>query len=432
MAQLDKLLAMIKARYHATGIARFLEWWKGELAPLVPPRVKRLFSVPHEQLLISATEQHIYLWQANEAGIRLLDALERDGDVEQARARIVACLDEFQEGTPAAVYCVPADQVLHKSIRMPAAAEANLHQAVTFEIDRQTPFSVNNVYFDLQIVNREPPFLGVDLILAQRSQIDAYVEQMGELGVRLQGIDINVAESAGDQPAVQPETKGVNLLARELRVHKANKRVRMNWALAGVAVLLLVVVMAESLYLRSQTITQLQAQRDAMRSEAFQVNELRQQLSERLEAANFLAEKRANTPLTLEVLAGVTSRIPEDTWVQRFQINDKELQLQGLSDGAQKLVESLNTSGALSDTYFKGAISSDQRLNKERFTSASTIDPAAPFVSLTVEQDDAVETEADDDASPETGDSEGTEETDTDAAAEKQPVDQVLTQPGED
>ncbi len=380
IAQLDKVSAMFTARYHATGIPRFLEWWTGELAPLIPPRIKRLFAVPHEQLLICADAHSIYLWQASDEGRRLLDTLEHDSDPDQTRARIVASLDEFKEGTPAAIYCIPADSILKKTIRMPAAAEANLRQAVAFEIDRQTPFSAQEVYFDLQIVDREPPFLNVDLILAQRTQVDAYLEQMQGMGLRLQGVDVNTSSDA----AKKPEPMQINLLPREQRVTKANKRVRLNWMLAGVAILLLVVVMAESLYLRAQTIEQLQQQRDAVRSEALQVSKLRQSLDESLAAANFLANKRANTPLTLEVLAGVTSRLPEDTWVQRFQINEKEsqheLQLQGLSDGAQKLVESLNDAEALSATFFKGAISTDQRLNKERFTSASTIDPKATFV----------------------------------------------------
>jgi len=394
IAQLEKILAMLRARYHATGIARFLEWWSGELAPLIPPWMKRLFAVPHERLLVSTTEKHIYLWQANEKKFRLLDTLSRDGDAEQARARALACMDEFKEGVPATVYCLPADSILSKAIRMPVAAEANLRQAVAFEIDRQTPFAAKNVYFDLQIVDRDLTFLNLDLILAQRAQVDDCVEQIEKLGLRLQGIDINLATGEGAE-LLQPELKGVNLLARELRVHKANKRVRLNWALAGLALLLLVGVMAESIYLRKQTIVQLEAQRDAMRSEASQVNGLRQQLSDKLEAANFLADKRMRTPLTLEVLAGVTNRIPEDTWVQRFQINDKELQLQGLSDGAQKLVDYLNNSGALSDTFFKGALSFDQRLNKERFTAASTIDPESIFVPLPAPEEEPLEIEGD-------------------------------------
>lgn len=379
IAQLEKVSAMFTARYHATGIPRFLDWWGGELAPLIPPRIKRLFAVPHEQLLISAEQRSIYLWQASDEGRRLLDTLETDGDDDKLRARIVACMDEFKEGAPAAVYCIPAASVLYKAIRMPAAAETNLRQAVAFEIDRQTPFSAKDVYFDLQIADREPPFLNVDLILVQRSQVDSYLKQMDALGIRLQGIDVDTGSGGAGQ---EPVPKGVNLLPRAQRVSKANKRVRLNWALAGVAILLLGVVMAESLYLRGQTINQLQQQQNTMRSEAREVSDLRRQLDESLAAANFLAEKRANTPLILEVLAGVTERMPEDTWVQRFQINETELQLQGLSDGAQKLVESLNETGALSGTYFKGAISTDQRLNKERFTSASTIDPGTEFAPL--------------------------------------------------
>ncbi len=395
IAQLDNAIVMLKARYHATGIPRFMEWWKGELAPLIPVRIKQLFAVPHEQLLISAAEGNIYLWQASDADIRLLDTLESSHDDEQLRARVVACLDEFKEGTPAAVYCMPADAVLAKPIRMPLAAEANLRQAVAFEVDRQTPFNTQDVYFDLQIIEREPPFLNVEMVLAQRARVDGYIEQMENLGLRLQGIDVDISTAAAAQ---RPQPKGINLMSRERRVHKANKRVRLNWALAGIVLLLLAVVMTESLYLRGQTIELLQAERDAMRSEALAVSRLRQRLDEALSAANFLAEKRADTPLTLKVLADVTNRIPPDTWVQRFQIHDKELQLQGLSEGAQKLVESLNGSNGLSDTFFKGAISSDQRLNKERFTSASTIKPGAELEPAPLSEGDSELSEEEDSA----------------------------------
>lgn len=384
---------MLNARYQTTPIPRFMTWWSAELKPLIPAGVKRLFAVPREELLLTADENNWYLWQANEAGYRLLDTLERDAEPEQAKARVLACKDQFKEGITAAVFCMSADTVLHKVIRMPAAAEANLKQAVAFEIDRQTPFSEQDVYFDVAVVGRELPFITVDLILAQRQQVDQWMEQMDNLGIRLHGVDINAAEAAA---AMQPQPRGINLLQPQQRMRKANKRVRLNWALAGLALLLLGLVMFESLYLRNETIAQLQAQRDAMRTEALQVNRLRQELDDALAAANFLAEKRASTPLTLKVLAEVTGRIPDDTWVQRMQVNGIELQLQGLSDGAQRLVEVLNDSAALTDTYFKGAISSDQRLNKERFTAASTIDPAAEYVPLPVSDTTPVDGEATD------------------------------------
>lgn len=387
ITQLEKTLAMLNARYQATGIPRFLEWWAAELLPLIPTGIKRLFAVPHEQLLITADDDSWYLWQSNEAGYKLLDTILRDGDEEQARARVLACMDHFGEGVTAAVYCISSDSILYKSIRMPAAAEANLKQAVAFEVDRQTPFSEKNVYFDVSVAEREPPFLTVDLVLAQRQQVDQYIEEMGGLGVRLHAVDINKAPVMLDDQESEPDAMGINLLPREQRVRKANKRVRLNWALAGLVFLLLGLVMFESLYLRNQIVNQLQAEKDAMRSEALQVNSLRQQLDDELAAANFLAEKRINTPLTLDVLADVSSRVPEDTWIQRLQITGTELQLQGLSDGAQKLVGVLNDSGALSDTLFKGAISTDQRLNKERFTAAATIDPTVGYVPLELDEE---------------------------------------------
>lgn len=378
--QLENSFAILGARYRASGLPTFFDWWFAELRPLIPARVKQWFYVPSEKLLLRTVEGQLELWHASETGQRRLDSFAADTEPVQAGERIFASMDEFEEGQPIAVYCLPADVILRKTLRLPVAAEANLQQAVMFEIDRQTPFAARDVYYDVKVLQRDPPFLDVELLVVLRREADAFIERAEGLGLKLHSMDVDqLVDSEVQGSGPQPEH--VNLLPVEKRARKANKRVLLNWLLVAVVVILLGLLMAETLYLRNVTLTKLEEQRDSLRAEALAVNKLKQELEDSLSAANFLASQRREVPMTLDVLAEATYLLPEHTWVQRLQINQTELQLQGLSDSAQQLVELINNSDAFDETSFKGAISTDQRLNKERFTSASIIDPGVPYVA---------------------------------------------------
>ena len=379
IAPLDKCINILRSRYQASGVPRFLHWWVGELRPLMPAAVLRWFEVPGEKLLITSSGTDWLFWRAGKNAVQLLDRLATDTDPEQSRDRLQACLDRFQEALTAVIYCLPTDLMLTKRLRLPLAVETNLQQAVGFELDRQTPFTTDEVYFDVKVVQRDAPFIDVDLYLILRREVDTKLSQLSRLGLNLQGVDIDrsTADSAGKETPPQPLQ--INLLPASQRGRRSNQRVRFNWMLASAAVVLLALLMAESLYLRGNTLQHLQQQRDRLRSEAMQVSKLEQQLDDAIEAANFLAEQQAQTPPLLDVIAEVTALLPEHTWIQRLQMTGSELELLGLSDSSQQMIELLDHSPMLDNTSFKGTIATDRRLNKERFTATAQIDPGSRF-----------------------------------------------------
>lgn len=437
---LSKYSAIVQARYHASGMPRFLRWWTGELRPLIPESVKRWFEIPGDKLLITSEADAWLLWRSGSDAVQLLDRLSKDADPEQSRDRLQACLDKFQETLTAVVYCLPDDQLLCKRLRLPMAAEANLQQAVRFELDRQTPFKADEVYFDIKVVQRDAPFIDVDLFLILRPEIEDSLQQLGRLGLNLQGVDIDHHSGSTEQQEPRPPTPlHINLLPLEKRAHRSNRRVRINGLLAAVALLLMAVLMYESLYLRGSTLQQLQQQRDALRSEAMQVTKLEQQLEAAVDAANFLAEQQSQSPSMLDVIAEVTRLLPAHTWIQRLQMTGKELELLGLSDSSQQMIETLDASPMFAGTSFKGTIATDQRLHKERFTATAQIDPSASFVSpnqsddsqspqAAVAADQQLESPAVDAAA---GTDAGDNDNDSDAAAERDSRDNDATEMNE-
>ncbi|MCG8465644.1 MAG: pilus assembly protein PilM [Xanthomonadales bacterium] len=372
MNVLNEQLARIKARYLASPLPGFLAWWRDELLSLLPDHWRLRLWPPREQLLITATGSRVKLWRSSGRGGHAEEVLDLDleHDKEFASDQIKQLLASYEDSLPQVVFCLPKEQVLNRRLTMPAAAESSLGQALAFEMDKHTPFTHQEVYFDYHIVSREKDenLLAIDLYVTIRESMDQLTALLDGTGLGLGAVDINLAEA--DEA---PRISGVNLLPLVRRqVHKSRRAV-INWALAGLAVILLAVVMAESLYLQERTILRLEEELEASQQEVRIVRRLRGDLDEAMAAAGFLGERKQEAASLLSVLGEVSELLPQDTWVQRMQITGTELQLQGLSGGAQKLIELMNSASVLEGAYFKGATTTDQRLNKERYTVVANI-----------------------------------------------------------
>ncbi|MFC1740726.1 PilN domain-containing protein, partial [Pseudomonadota bacterium] len=249
--------------------------------------------------------------------------------------------------------------VLNTQVRLPAAAEPNLAQVLAYEMDRQTPFKASDVYYDWKVLDRggESGQVSLELYVAPRSEVDALIQTVSGRGFQLAGVDIVDGRN----------TLGLNLLPPDRRSRSINRRVRFNLALGAACVILLALVMAQSLSLRAHQVEELEEAILAVQGEARAVTQIKQQIEDNSEAAGFLAKKRAETPLSIAVLADITRILPDDTYLDRLVINKSSVQMQGKSQNAQQLIELVNESPLLDEAAFRGSTRLDARSGLEIF-----------------------------------------------------------------
>jgi general secretion pathway protein L len=260
-------------------------------------------------------------------------------------------------------YCIGADRALHRAIVLPAAAEDNLRQVLAFEMDRQTPFKADQVYYDYRVASRTAAErnLHVELIVVPRAQLDAELVTLAACAAPLDGVDCWRAGS-GSQRA------GLNLLSAERRFKRKNLRLRLNLLLAGAAMVLLVTCMLLSLSNRESALAAMSTEVEKAQNDAKQVAALRKTLTDTIESANFLSRKKRETPLMVALLNDLTERLPDDTYLERLNVDDKnKIELQGLSDDASKLIGLLQKSEVLTNPSVQGTIQPDPRTKKDRF-----------------------------------------------------------------
>lgn len=346
-------------RLHRSQLGSFFRWWTGELKELLPARLKAGMQHARRRVVMRLEGQDLAVLVHDSGTMQELDVLSTEQDTRIQQQRLADLLEERELDEVARDLLLPESRVLRKQVIMPAAAEANLRQALAFEMDRQTPFRAEEVFFDYRIVERDRDGgqLAVDLILTRKEPVLKDIQALQPLGMAPSGVDVEI----------EGQALGVNLLPLDMRQRIVNSKSRANRALAIGLLVLLALVMAQSIWLRQHQISEAQLAIEEVRDEAMEVQEIRNRIADAAEAAGFLRNRRAGSPPTVKVLAEVTRILPDDTFLDRLLVGSDSVQMQGKSNNAQQLIELVNQSPLFTDAAFRGSTRLDTATKKEIF-----------------------------------------------------------------
>jgi len=356
---IEEKIVLVLGWLKVSPVGQFFRWWIEELRLAMPDAWQQRIQYALRRVTLSTQGDLVEVGIDNNRKLKPLLTLSGDQDVSLQQQQVEDLLVEEELIEAPRFLLLQLDSVLNTEVRLPAAAEPNLAQVLAFEMDRQTPFRATDVYYDWNILDRggESGQIRLELYVAPRSEVDALIQAVSGRGFQLTGVDI----VDGDN------TLGLNLLPPDRRSRVTNRRVRFNMALGAVCVVLLALVMAQSLSLRSHQVHELEEAILAVQGEARAVTRIKEQIEDNSEAAGFLAKKRAETPLSIAVLADITRILPDDTYLDRLVISKTSVQMQGKSQNAQQLIEMVNESPLLDESAFRGSTRLDARSGLEIF-----------------------------------------------------------------
>ncbi|HMM65346.1 MAG TPA: PilN domain-containing protein [Dokdonella sp.] len=361
---LDRHLARLRTRLAKTPLPRFFSWWGTELLACLPERWRKRLSGNAEALLLEVRENDIVVLRerdgtASEFGRIALDLPQEEQASEMRRLRA-----RIENPGLRIVFCIPEARALTRTLTLPVAAEDNLRQVLSFEMDRQTPFKADQVYFDSRVTGRDAASrsLRVELVVLPRSLLDPQLAAIAGGSIEFDGVDVR---SETPQGGVR---RGINLLPVERRARRRDMRLPINLGLFALALVLLVFNMSESLNNRAIAVETMQAEVEKAAAAAREVLELKKTLQDSVSGANFLAEKKRRGPLVIALLDDLSGRLNDDTYLERLSIENNQIQLQGQSKEAAGLISVLSASPFLANPKLEGQIQPDPRTGKDRFT----------------------------------------------------------------
>jgi len=315
--------------------------------------------------------------QLDAGGLRLLALRDQRetplGDLPADAPEMLAMLDrKLRSESPdvARWLLLPADKVLRRELSLPAAAEPRLQEVLAHELDRQTPFSADQVSYAGRVLARDSVAkqLLAELVVLPRVQLDAALAALGPLATGLAGIDVRDREG---------RRLGVNLLPAQQRPRQFDRSAWLQLWLALVALAALFIAMQLMLHNRRIGLESLQSQVNVAENSARDVRRLRNELTRSLAAAKFISKVRMGNPSMLELLQDLTHRIPDSAALEKLSVNEGRVVLVGQGQQATALVGLLQPSPLLQSPALAGALQTDPRTGRERFTLTATVTGSA-------------------------------------------------------
>ncbi len=362
----------------------FLRWWGRELAFLIPAKIRQFFHAPHGAIIIRPIGEQFELNYEINGQQEFLKTVARDTSGAETVKNLILN-DRFKNAL--FILRLSHREALSKTLNLPLAAQANVSQVVSYELDRYSPFKADQVYFATRVerIDTEAAQLIVQLLLAPRPLLETLYADCKTLGMSLHYVDVENCPND-----LQQLHSTYNLLPAHLQPKIANTPRRIIAGLLTLLAVLSVSSLALPVWLEYQAVEVLQTKIAKIDKDVKAVKTLQADMDALREENQLLINEKIATPNVVAILNEISRLMKDDSWLSYLQYSEGQLQLQGESPTASILLADLEASEYFAKANFASPVTQDKASGMERFQISAEITKPA---NITAENSDAATTE---------------------------------------
>jgi general secretion pathway protein L len=344
-------------------VREFFAWWFGRLGELLPQGLRRSAMTAADAMVIKPIGP---LGRGIEA---VTIGLRRNGrETPLGRFGLGASdLAELPRATGrTAVVRLDEQDVLGKTVTLPLAAERELDQVLGFEMDRETPFKAEEIYWNRRIesADRQSGRLSVRLVLLPKANLASLLTALGRFGIRPRRVEISDGPDAGAYLPLEGDGG---------RAHQRSNR--LVWSAAVGCAILCLAAVATPFIRQHVALASLDQQIAVGRTAAAEADSLRQEIDRLAGSADFVESERDKAGRPLVVLAAATRVLPDDTYLTELELQKRKVTLTGRSAAAARLIGPLAADGMFRNPGFTAPVTRVEALHTELFTINAEVAP---------------------------------------------------------
>ncbi len=349
-------------------IAQFFKWWGGQLSFLLPQKFKAALARGKSLIVVEVSVKHAKLSYINHEQETPLGEFEFN---ELAREEIHSLIQENNQYRDARIVLrVPEILSIIQDVYLPAAAEDNLHQVMSYELDRYTPFNKEQVYFDVVKIGpaNNNALIHLILILVQKENLQGMYEQCLSLGLQP-----FYAESASHVEVPEKMRRHYNLLPKEMCQKISKTPLFIMLGSLTLMLILLAVLILLPLQMAEENLSDLKKHVRKVEKVALEIENSKKSIDYLYQATQTIIDKKNAAPSMISILNTVSEVFNDDTWVSNLRYFNKTLQLSGQSANASNLIGLMEKTRLFTGTRFISPVTKDNRTGMERFKISSQV-----------------------------------------------------------
>ncbi len=383
---------------HKLGITDFWRWWSGELRTAFAPFTARWLHNDDDITEVTSDGASLTFisnsTMPNTAGgvrveLQGPDLVARNAD-DIKRAISVA----FNGRAKDVRLVISPAMALQKSVTYPAATLENLRDVVAFDMDRQTPFTAAQVYFDARRAARSVahksteanPLANVELIAVPRQTLQPVLQSLRDAGASL--LSIGVAHDSGS-----PRFDLLPLAEKPAR--RITRGQIINLVLLGLLAALVITAVIVPIWQKRERAIALLPLMQKAQTEAEVTQKIEAEFTRLWQEYNFAVSKKYSTQPALEVVEELSRISPDTTWLMTLELKTianksggpiHEVQLTGEAASASKMIELLEQSRLLQNATQRAQTTRGSQPSLERFQIATELRPRALPLAMSLDE----------------------------------------------
>jgi general secretion pathway protein L len=344
-------------------LREFFDWWFAQLADLLPQELRQSAFGVGDALVITPIGP---LGQGVEAVAVDLRRGGKESPLGHFALGAIDTADLTRVAGRTTVLRLDESDVLGKTVSLPLAAERELDQALAFEMDRETPFTAEELYWNHRVigVDRQNARLSVRLSLVPKANLDPLLTDLAAVGIRPKRIEI------ADGP-----DNGTYLPLNGDGTRSRYTSHRLLWPAAACCAALAVAAIVIPFVRQELTLASLDREIGVAKAAAAEADNLRQDIDRLSGSAGFIEAERDKAGRPLVVLAATTRVLPDDTYLTEMELRQRKLTLSGRSAGAARLIGALAADPEFRNPGFSAPVTRLEALRAELFTINAEVRP---------------------------------------------------------
>jgi Tfp pilus assembly protein PilN len=178
--------------------------------------------------------------------------------------------------------------------------------------------------------------------------------------------DISFTPLGGLLEAIQPETKGLNLISKGA---KDVKKVPLAMTITFLAVIIAMIIpyVVVPLEMQKSRLREIDAHIASRRGEIKKIEALKKEINALSGEISRIKDFKESKPMALNIMKELTTLLPNTVWLTRTRITEETVEIEGYASTATELLTKLEQSKLFNKVEFTSPTIRDARINSDRF-----------------------------------------------------------------